>query len=187
VGDKARESSRRAAKRAQGEHASKRLSSTTTSSEDATQKKELPERGDGANTRARRVGDIRASERRREREERAKRARAKYRRYIIRIAIAVLSVLVVFFGAIFIYRSNLFLIKNVQVEGTSHLTSQEITEIAAVPDDATLLRLDSAGIKERLESQAWVAEAHVHRVLPDGIVLTIVLMGVIKKATAKAA
>lgn len=120
-----------------------------------------------------RVGDIRRSARRAEREERAKRARARYRRYILRILAVLLAVLAVFFGCIFLYRSSLFTITNVQVEGTSHLTSQEITEIAAVPGDATLLRLDSAGIVERLKSSAWVQDASVHRAFPDSISIAI--------------
>lgn len=124
-------------------------------------------------TAPRRVGDIKREQRRKEREERAKRARARYRGYILRVLAAVAAVLVVVFGAIFIYRSSLFAITNVQVEGTSHLTSAEITQVAAVPADATLLRLDAAGIVERLKGNAWVADAQVHRVFPDGLVLSI--------------
>lgn len=60
-----------------------------------------------------------------------------------------------------------------QVNGSAHLTSQEITSIAAVSDDSTLLRLDSKGIKERLEDNAWVQNAAIHRVFPDTIVIDI--------------
>lgn len=115
---------------------------------------------------ARRAGDIRA-------EQRAKRQRTQYLKYIARIAIAILVVLVIIFGSIFIYRSDLFHVNNVQVNGSTHLTSQEIANIAAVSDDSTLLRLDSAGIKERLEDNAWVQSASVHRVFPDTIIIDI--------------
>ena len=114
----------------------------------------------------RRAGDIRA-------EQRAKRQRRQYLRYIARIAIAIAIILLVIFGSIFIYRSDLFHVNNVQVNGSEHLTSQEITSIAAVSDDSTLLRLDSKGIKERLEDNAWVQEAAIHRVFPDTIVIDI--------------
>lgn len=115
---------------------------------------------------ARRAKDIRA-------EQRAKRQRGQYLRYILRIVIVIVAVLAIIFGAIFIYRSDLFHVNNVQVNGSEHLTSQEITSIAAISDDSTLLRLDSAGIKARLEDNAWVQEASIHRVLPDTVVIDI--------------
>ena len=62
---------------------------------------------------------------------------------------------------------------NVQVNGVSHLTSQEITSIAAVSDDSTLLRLDANGIISRLKDNAWVQDVSIHRVFPDTIELNI--------------
>lgn len=114
----------------------------------------------------RRAGDIRA-------EQRAKRQRWQYLRYIARIAIVIAVILLIIFGSIFVYRSDLFHVNNVQVNGSAHLTSQEITSIAAVSDDSTLLRLDSKGIKDRLEDNAWVQNAAIHRVFPDTIVIDI--------------
>ena len=117
-----------------------------------------------------RVGDIR----RREREERAQRARARYRRYVLRIVVIVVAVLALIFGSIFLYRSDAFHVNNVHVTGVSHLTSQEITDIAAVPADSTLLRIDSAGIISRLEENAWVQSASIHREFPDTIRIDVV-------------
>lgn len=117
-----------------------------------------------------RVGDIR----RREREERAQRARARYRRYVLRIVVTVVAIVAVIFGAIFVYRSDLLHVNNVHVTGVSHLTSQEITDLAAVPADSTLLRIDSAGIVSRLEENAWVQSASVHREFPDTIRIDVV-------------
>lgn len=119
-----------------------------------------------SSTSGRRVGDIRAR-------EREQRIRSHYRKFVMRIVIVVAAVLLVIFGSIFVYRSDLFHINNVQINGVSHLTSQEITEIAAVPADSTLLRLDAAGIKQRLEDNAWVQSATIHRSLPDTIVIDV--------------
>ena len=119
-----------------------------------------------SSTSGRRVGDIRAR-------EREQRIRSHYRKFVMRIVIAVAAVLLVIFGSIFVYRSDLFHVNNVQINGVSHLTSQEITEIAAVPADSTLLRLDAAGIKQRLEDNAWVQSATIHRPLPDTIVIDV--------------
>lgn len=119
-----------------------------------------------SSTNGRRVGDIRAR-------EREQRIRSHYRKFVMRIVIVVAAVLLVIFGSIFVYRSDLFHVNNVQINGVSHLTSQEITEIAAVPADSTLLRLDAAGIKQRLEDNAWVQSATIHRSLPDTIVIDV--------------
>lgn len=116
--------------------------------------------------RTRRVGDVRA-------EQRAKRQRRQYLVYIGRIAVVVGVILFIIFGSILIYRSDLFHIENVQVNGAEHLTSQEITSIAAISDDSTLLRLDAGGIKGRLEDNAWIQSATIHRVFPDTIVIDI--------------
>ena len=119
-----------------------------------------------SSTSGRRVGDIRAR-------EREQRIRSHYRKFVMRIVIVVAAVLLVIFGSIFVYRSDLFHVNNVQINGVSHLTSQEITEIAAVPADSTLLRLDAAGINQRLEDNAWVQSATIHRSLPDTIVIDV--------------
>ena len=119
-----------------------------------------------SSTSGRRVGDIRAR-------EREQRIRSHYRKFVMRIVIVVAAVLLVIFGSIFVYRSDLFHVNNVQINGVSHLTSQEITESAAVPADSTLLRLDAAGIKQRLEDNAWVQSATIHRSLPDTIVIDV--------------
>lgn len=119
-----------------------------------------------SSTSGRRVGDIRAR-------EREQRIRSHYRKFVMRIVIVVAAVLLVIFGSIFVYRSDLFHVNNVQINGVSHLTSQEISEIAAVPADSTLLRLDAAGIKQRLEDNAWVQSATIHRSLPDTIVIDV--------------
>lgn len=117
----------------------------------------------------RRVGDIRASRA----AERAARARKKYLSYVLKLAAVIATVLVVVFGSIFIYRSNLLAITTVTVSGAEHLTDQEVTQLAAVPDDSTLLRLDAAGICGRLEEHPWVKSAQISRQFPNSIKIQI--------------
>ena len=107
-------------------------------------------------------------------EERKRRAKSAYKGYVLRMLIAIALVLAVIFGAIFLYRSDAFHVENVTVSGVSHLTDHEITRIAAVPDDSTLLRLDEDGIKQRLTQNAWVQSVEVKRVFPDTVELCIV-------------
>ncbi len=117
-----------------------------------------------------RVGDIRRAER----ADRAKRARRQYIGYVLRIVIAIVVVLVVIFGSIFVYRSDFLHVENVKVNGVSHLTSSEITDLAAVPDDSTLLRLDTTTITSNLEQSAWVQSVSIHRVFPDTVEINVV-------------
>ena len=120
---------------------------------------------DAAAGRGRRVGDIRAAER----AERAARARRRYLSYVLKIAAVVAAVLVLVFGSIFVYRSNLLDVRAVTVSGVEHLTDQEVTQLAAVPDDSTLLRLDTEGICSRLEEHPWVQSATISRQFPHTI------------------
>ncbi|MGN0038211.1 MAG: cell division protein FtsQ/DivIB [Coriobacteriales bacterium] len=120
---------------------------------------------DAAAGRGRRVGDIRAAER----AERAARARRRYLSYVLKIAAVIAAVLLLVFGSIFVYRSNLLAVQTVTVTGVEHLTDQEVTQLAAVPDDSTLLRLDAAGICSRLEEHPWVQQATISRQFPHTI------------------
>ncbi len=106
-------------------------------------------------------------------EERERRTKSAYKGYVVRILLIIAAVLALLFGAIFVYRSDLFHVDNVKVSGVSHLTDLEITRIAAVPNDSTLLRLDEDGIKQRLSQNAWVQGVEVKRVFPDTVELVI--------------
>ena len=116
----------------------------------------------------------RAQRRRAEaRKERDEISRKRYRSFVTRIVLVVCAILIVIFGAIFFYRSDFFTVENVQVEGVSHLTSEEITQLAAVPKDTTLLRVDTFSITSRLKEHAWIQDVAVNRNFPDTITISI--------------
>ena len=112
-----------------------------------------------------RLGDLQDS--------RGVRMQSHYQQYVRRIviALAAFAALVVIYAAL--YFSGLFAITNVTVKGVEHLTAQEVSDLAAVPAGSTLLRVDSAGITSRLESNPWVESASVTPVLPDTLELDI--------------
>ena len=132
---------------------------------ESTRRRRNRDMDDAAAGRGRRVGDIRAAER----AERAARSRRRYLSYVLKIAAVVAAVLVLVFGSIFVYRSNLLDVRAVTVSGVEHLTDQEVTQLAAVPDDSTLLRLDTEGICSRLEEHPWVQSATISRQFPHTI------------------
>lgn len=113
-----------------------------------------------------RVGDL-------DRLERQGRARRRYNRYLVRVAIVVALLSALAIGAVVVYNSSLFTINNVRVTGVEHLTSEEMSALAAVPSGTTLLRVDAAAIEERLKQDAWVLDVSVNRVFPDTLELAV--------------
>jgi cell division septal protein FtsQ len=75
--------------------------------------------------------------------------------------------------AFVVYRSPLFTVEEVRLEGAQRLGSERLTELAAVPEGSTLLRLDTEGIRERLASDPWIASVEVRRSFPSTVVLTV--------------
>ncbi|MDR0514513.1 MAG: FtsQ-type POTRA domain-containing protein [Coriobacteriaceae bacterium] len=101
------------------------------------------------------------------------RVQDSYRRYILRIMIALMLVASLLATGIVAYNSDLFMIRDIQVKGVDHLTAEDMTALASVPAGTTLLRVDEAGIKNRLAREAWVKDVSVNRLFPDVLELAI--------------
>ena len=102
-----------------------------------------------------------------------RRAQQTYRAHMAKaiVVLAVIAVLVI--GAVGVYFSPLFSIKQVTVSGVEHLTGEEMTQLANVPSDTTLLRVDTGAIKQSIMLDAWVADVDVQRVFPDTLNLAV--------------
>ena len=94
-------------------------------------------------------------------------------RWVIIGSIVLAVVVLGMIGVYLLSSTNLFAISQVRVVGVSHLTEKEMTELAAVPSNTTLLRVDTNEIEQRLASNPWVEKASVHRALPDTLELQI--------------
>ena len=116
------------------------------------------------------IGEIRRSTERAERHARLQKTR---RRYTRRIVIGVLVVVALVVGYFVLRASNAFAITNVQVVGVTHLTDDEMSQMAAVPSDTTLLRVDTDVIRNRLLKNAWVKDAEVNRVFPNTLEISV--------------
>lgn len=101
-----------------------------------------------------------------QRERRLKQQSLKMKLKVIGYLAAVAAVVI---GAVALYRAPVFLVARIDVIGNAHLTEQEVTTIAALPTNATLLRLPTQQIKQRLEANPWVASATVSRDFPDAV------------------
>ncbi|HIW76114.1 MAG TPA: FtsQ-type POTRA domain-containing protein [Candidatus Gordonibacter avicola] len=113
-----------------------------------------------------RVGDL-------DRAERAQRAHNTYRRHVIRIVAVLCVVAALVGGGVAVYYSDAFAIENVTVSGVEHLTANDMTNMANVPANTTLLRVDASGIRERLLKNSWVKDAQVKRVFPNTLELAV--------------
>ena len=102
-----------------------------------------------------------------------KRARKNARRHFLRIFVAIGVVVVLLAGWAALYNSPAFTIENVVVNGVEHLTSDEMAQLANVPADTTLLRVDAANIESRIEKNAWVADAQVNPVFPNTLEINV--------------
>lgn len=112
------------------------------------------------------VGELR-------RADRLERSRKKARSHLLRIVVAIGVVVVLLAGWAALYNSPAFTIEDVVVNGVEHLTSDEMAQLANVPSDTTLLRVDAATIESRIEKNAWVADAQVNRVFPNTLEINV--------------
>lgn len=112
------------------------------------------------------VGELR-------RAERAERLRRSSRRYLIRFIIIIGVVVALLAGWAALYNSPAFTIQHVQVNGVAHLTSEEMAQLANVPEGTTLLRVDTDTIRNRMMQTAWVEDAEVKRVFPDTLEINV--------------
>ena len=104
---------------------------------------------------------------------RAERVNRSYRAHMVKIGVAFAILAVLAAGAAGVYFSNLFAIKQVTVSGVEHLTSAEMTALANVSGDTTLLRVDTGAIANSVMRDAWVADVDVQRVFPDTLNLAV--------------
>lgn len=102
-----------------------------------------------------------------------RRAERRYRAHMAKVA-SLLSIAAVLVGAcIGVYWSGMFAVKQVTVSGVEHLTSSEMTQLANIPSDTTLLRVDTRSIESNILRDAWVADVNVQRVFPDTLNLAV--------------
>ena len=102
-----------------------------------------------------------------------RRTQQSYRSHMIKIIAIVFLVAVLVSAAFAVYWSSLFSIEEVTVSGVEHLTSDEMTQLANVPSDTTLLRVDVGTIKQNIMLDAWVADVKVQRIFPHTLNLVI--------------
>jgi cell division protein FtsQ len=107
-------------------------------------------------------------------EERDRRRRAIMRRRFAVVVGVALAVGVLVWGLAMAWSAPLLPVNQVQISGTSRLTTESVLSSAAIPADATLPKLPKSQILDRLRANPWVAEASLSRTLPGTVKIAIV-------------
>ncbi|MDO4182502.1 MAG: FtsQ-type POTRA domain-containing protein [Coriobacteriia bacterium] len=104
-----------------------------------------------------------------------RRAAKQHKRSKAAIVVTVLVVLVlaVLVAAVVLRYSGAFPVNNLSIKGVEHLTDAEITELAAVPSDTTLLQVDTESIRSRLLQDTWIKDVRVNLVFPDTLEIAV--------------
>ncbi len=139
-----------------------------------TERRRAPARG-RTEARNRSAESSRAGERlsKSKREERQRRQRKLRAQRIALLAGLIAGIVALCWGAVLLYRAPILPVKSITVSGARYHSADDVRRIAAVPDDATLVRLPKDDIVERLEADPWIAEATVERDFPSGLTITV--------------
>lgn len=107
------------------------------------------------------------------RKQRAKKVK-RNRRIRNLIIVLVSLVIVAMVGAYaYFYVTDSFEIKNVEVNGVSHLTDDEIQQLIDLPEDTTLLKVDTDVIKKRLKRDAWIKDVDIVLSFPHTLIINV--------------
>lgn len=82
------------------------------------------------------------------------------------LAVAVVAVLV-------LSGTGALSIKSVTTKGVSHLTQEEMSQLAEVPVGASLLTVDTETIRRNLLRDAWIQDVSVNRIFPNTLELAV--------------
>lgn len=112
------------------------------------------------------VGDIRREQRRTQRVQATRRISGGVVAVLIVIALVLL-------GAFALYLAPIAKVQHITIKGAQHLTEDEMIALADIPDNTTLLRVDTARIEQNCLRDAWIKDVSVNRVFPDTLELVV--------------
>lgn len=105
-----------------------------------------------------------AAKKAKERREKLKKIRRKQQLRLTLFFVLTASVLA---ALIWLYRSDLFRIKKVEIVGNHHLSDAQIKKICAIKPGASLIRLPLSEIGNRLLKNPWIKDVEISRSFPN--------------------
>lgn len=112
-----------------------------------------------------------AAKKAKERREKLKHVRRKQQLWMALLLVVAVAVLAAF---IWLFRSDLFRIKKVEITGNKHLKSSQVEKLAAIDSDMSLIRLPVKEIDARLSKNPWIKDVEITRSFPDKLKIQIV-------------
>ncbi len=109
-------------------------------------------------------------------EERRVRAGQKTRKSghpFVFLGIGIAFLIALLAGLFVVYKTDIFKIETIDITGTDHLTTQEVSALVSVPQGTTLFNLDADSIVASLERDSWVESVDVNRILPNKLEIVI--------------
>ncbi len=105
-------------------------------------------------------------------ERRNPRKQGYYKRMRLFVGLFAMVLLAVVLYVVVVF-SPIFEIKRITCNPTEHLSSELISQLAAVPEGSTLFNVDEGGVAQRLEANPWVASVSLRRNLPSELVIEV--------------
>lgn len=105
-----------------------------------------------------------AAEKAKERREKLRQIRRKQQLKMGFIIVMVVAVLV---ALLWLYRSDLFRIKKLEISGNDRLTDKQIEKICSIDEGTSLTRVPLKEIEDRLKKDPWIKDAKLSRSFPN--------------------
>jgi cell division protein FtsQ len=105
-----------------------------------------------------------ATSKAKQREEKLKKIRRRQR---LQMGLMTVLVVIVLAALVWLYRSDLFRVKKIEITGTKRLSKGQIEKIINVGPNDSLIRIPIADIKKRIKKNLWVKNAEIGRSFPN--------------------
>lgn len=94
-----------------------------------------------------------------------KKKKRKKKRYILKIIIAILVLICLYFIA----TSSLFAIDKIEVEGNTHFSNEEVVELSGIIKGENLFETKMSAAKKKMKSDPYIKGVEVKRKLPNTV------------------
>lgn len=88
------------------------------------------------------------------------------------VASAAAVVVVLFIVGTILFKSSLFAATDIEICGSEHISKETAQKLIDLPDDTTLLNVDSDAIVQSLKKSPWVKGVDVKREFPHKLIIT---------------
>lgn len=107
-----------------------------------------------------------AAKKAKKRREKLKRVRKKQQLQVGLMLVLMIAALTVF---VWLYRSDLFRVKRIEISGNKHLSDKKVDKIAEIEPTDSLVRIPLEKVKNRLLKNRWIKDVEIKRSFPNTV------------------